>query len=98
MISAKEQDPGTAYEHRVLRVQKEVNARGEFYTPPQEPVDIRALNEQVRKNHARQKRAMDMWDEMTAFMEGGPEPDFLGNSDIFRERLEGNVKQPETEQ
>ncbi|MYB35371.1 MAG: N-6 DNA methylase [Gammaproteobacteria bacterium] len=67
-------------------------------TPPQEPVDIRALNEQVRKSHARQKRAMDMWDEMTAFMEGGPEPDFLGNRQVFRERLEGTARQSETEQ
>ena len=28
-------DLGTAYEHRVLRVQREASARGEFYTSPE---------------------------------------------------------------
>jgi len=52
-------------------------------------LDIRVLNAEVRKKHAQRKKAMDMRDEMIAYMDGGQETDFLDDRQLFRDRLEG---------
>lgn len=88
---AVKQDPGRRYEESILRVQREANARGGLFTPPEIPQVLNAVVHAtaICRHHARHRRTMDRWDEMTAFMEGGPEPDFLRDDTLFRHRLEG---------